>query len=156
MIVVKSGGINMFIGEYHHTIDEKKRLIIPTKFRNDLGKEFIITRGIEKCLYVYSKSSWDEITDKLKTLPFTKKNAREFNRFFLSGATLAELDKSGRVLLTSPQISYANITKECVIVGVGERIEIWPLDSWNEFYSTARENMSDIAENLFNGSESNE
>ena len=146
----------MFIGEYHHTIDEKKRLIIPTKFREELGKEFIITRGIEKCLYVYSKASWDEITNKLETLPFTKKNAREFNRFFLSGATLAELDKSGRVLLTSPQISYANITKECVIVGVGERIELWPLDSWNEFYETARENMSDIAENLFNGSENNE
>ena len=146
----------MFIGEYHHTIDEKKRLIIPTKFRNDLGKEFIITRGIDKCLYVYSKSSWDEITNKLQTLPFTRKNAREFNRFFLSGATLAELDKSGRVLLTSPQISYANITKECVIVGVGERIEIWPLDGWNEFYESARENMSDIAENLFNGSEDNE
>lgn len=146
----------MFIGEYHHTIDEKKRLIIPTKFRNDLGKEFIITRGIDKCLYVYSKSSWDEITNKLQALPFTRKNAREFNRFFLSGATLAELDKSGRVLLTSPQISYANITKECVIVGVGERIEIWPLDGWNEFYESARENMSDIAENLFNGSEDNE
>ena len=146
----------MFIGEYHHTIDEKKRLIIPTKFREELGKEFIITRGIEKCLYVYSKPSWDEITNKLETLPFTKKNAREFNRFFLSGATLAELDKSGRVLLTSPQISYANITKECVIVGVGERIELWPLDSWNDFYETARENMSDIAENLFNGSENNE
>lgn len=146
----------MFIGEYHHTIDEKKRLIIPTRFRNDLGKEFIITRGIDKCLYVYSKSSWDEITNKLQTLPFTRKNAREFNRFFLSGATLAELDKSGRVLLTSPQISYANITKECVIVGVGERIEIWPLDGWNEFYESARENMSDIAENLFNGSEDNE
>ncbi len=146
----------MFIGEYHHTIDEKKRLIIPTKFRNDLGKEFIITRGIERCLYVYSKESWDDITNKLETLPFTKKNAREFNRFFLSGATLAELDKSGRVLLTSPQISYANITKECVIVGVGERIEIWPQDNWNEFYESARENMSDIAENLFNGSENNE
>ena len=146
----------MFIGEYHHTIDEKKRLIIPTKFREELGKEFIITRGIEKCLYVYSKASWDEITNKLESLPFTKKNAREFNRFFLSGATLAELDKSGRVLLTSPQISYANITKECVIVGVGERIELWPLDNWNEFYETARENMSDIAENLFNGSENNE
>ena len=146
----------MFIGEYHHTIDEKKRLIIPTKFRNDLGKEFIITRGIDKCLYVYSKSSWDEITNKLQALPFTRKNAREFNRFFLSGATLAELDRSGRVLLTSPQISYANITKECVIVGVGERIEIWPLDGWNEFYESARENMSDIAENLFNGSEDNE
>ena len=101
----------MFIGEYHHTIDEKKRLIIPSKFREELGNEFIITRGIEKCLYVYSKTSWDNITNKLATLPFTKKNAREFNRFFLSGATLAEVDKNGRILITSPQFSYANISK---------------------------------------------
>ena len=75
----------MFIGEFHHTIDDKKRLIIPSKFREELGNEFIITRGIENCLYVYSKASWNEITNKLGTLPFTKKNARSFNRFFLSG-----------------------------------------------------------------------
>ena len=145
----------MFIGEYHHTIDEKKRLIIPSKFREELGNEFIITRGIEKCLYVYSKTSWENITNKLATLPFTKKNAREFNRFFLSGATLAEVDKNGRILITSPQFSYANITKECVIVGVGERIEIWSAEAWNNFYASASEDMSDIAENLFNGSDDN-
>ena len=145
----------MFIGEYHHTIDEKKRLIIPSKFREELGNEFIITRGIEKCLYVYSKTSWDNITNKLATLPFTKKNAREFNRFFLSGATLAEVDKNGRILITSPQFSYANITKECVIVGVGERIEIWSEEAENNFYASASEDMSDIAENLFNGSDDN-
>ena len=145
----------MFIGEYHHTIDEKKRLIIPSKFREELGNEFIITRGIEKCLYVYSKTSWENITNKLATLPFTKKNAREFNRFFLSGATLAEVDKNGRILITSPQFSYANITKECVIVGVGERIERWSEEAWNNFYASASEDMSDIAENLFNGSDDN-
>ena len=145
----------MFIGEYHHTIDEKKRLIIPSKFREELGNEFIITRGIEKCLYVYSKTSWENITNKLATLPFTKKNAREFNRFFLSGATLAEVDKNGRILITSPQFSYANINKECVIVGVGERIEIWSEEAWNNFYASASEDMSDIAENLFNGSDDN-
>lgn len=145
----------MFIGEFHHTIDDKKRLIIPSKFREELGNEFIITRGIENCLYVYSKASWDEITNKLGTLPFTKKNARSFNRFFLSGATVAEFDKNGRVLITSPQLSYAEITKECVIIGVGDRLEIWSLEKWNDFYDSASQDMSDIAEHLFNGSDEN-
>ncbi len=145
----------MFIGEFHHTIDDKKRLIIPSRFREELGNEFIITRGIENCLYVYSKASWNEITNKLNTLPFTKKNARSFNRFFLSGATLAEVDKNGRILITSPQLSYANITKECVIIGVGDRLEIWSDEKWNEFYNSASEDMSDIAETLFNGSDEN-
>ena len=145
----------MFIGEFHHNIDDKKRLIIPSKFREELGEEFVITRGIENCLYVYSKSSWDEITNKLGTLPFTKKNARSFNRFFLSGATIAEFDKNGRVLITSPQLSYADITKECVIIGVGDRLEIWSLQKWNEFYDSASEDMSDIAETLFSGSDEN-
>ena len=145
----------MFIGEFHHTIDDKKRLIIPSKFREELGNEFIITRGIENCLYVYSKASWDEITNKLGTLPFTKKNARSFNRFFLSGATVAEFDKNGRVLITSPQLSYAEITKECVIIGVGDRLEIWSLEKWNDFYDSASQDMSGIAEHLFNGSDEN-
>lgn len=145
----------MFIGEFHHNIDDKKRLIIPSKFREELGDEFVITRGIENCLYVYSKTSWDEITHKLGTLPFTKKNARSFNRFFLSGATVAEFDKNGRVLITSPQLSYAGITKECVIIGVGDRLEIWSYEKWNDFYSSASEDMSDIAETLFNGSDEN-
>ena len=145
----------MFIGEFHHTIDDKKRLIIPSKFREELGNEFIITRGIENCLYVYSKTSWDGITDKLGTLPFTKKNARNFNRFFLSGATIAEFDKNGRVLITSPQLSYAEITKECVIIGVGDRLEIWSLEKWNNFYDSASQDMSDIAEHLFSGSDEN-
>lgn len=152
----KKWGIAMFMGEYHHSIDDKKRLIIPSKFREELGSEFIITRGIENCLFVYSKSSWEDITHKLGNLPFTKKNARNFNRFFLSGATTAELDRSGRVLITSPQISYANITKECVIVGVGDRLEIWSENNWNEFYSSTSSEMSDIAENLYIGSEDDE
>ena len=145
----------MFIGEFHHNIDDKKRLIIPSKFREELGDEFVITRGIENCLYVYSKTSWNEITNKLGTLPFTKKNARSFNRFFLSGATVAEFDKNGRVLITSPQLSYAEITKECVIIGVGDRLEIWSLEKWNDFYDSASQDMSDIAEHLFNGSDEN-
>ena len=146
----------MFMGEYHHSIDDKKRLIIPSKFREEVGREFIITRGIEKCLFVYPKSSWDDITHKLATLPFTKKNARNFNRFFLSGATTAELDRSGRVLITSPQISYAELTKDCIILGVGERLEIWSETNWKEFYDSASSELSDIAEDLFNGSVDNE
>ena len=142
----------MFMGEYHHTIDDKGRLIIPSKFREELKEEFIITRGIEKCLFVYSSTSWKKITDKLESLPFTRKDARQFIRFFLSGATIAEFDKQGRVNITAPLISYANLSKECVIIGTGDRLEIWDQDEWNIFFNSASSNMSDIAENLFNES----
>lgn len=142
----------MFMGEYHHTIDEKGRLIIPSKFREELGEKFIITRGIENCLFVYSLESWNSITNKLESLPFTKKDARQFVRFFLSGATTAEFDKQGRVNITSPLITYANLQKDCVVIGTGDRLEIWSEDDWNAFFDSAASNMSDIAENLFNES----
>ena len=142
----------MFIGEYHHTIDEKGRIIIPAKFREELGDNFIITRGIENCLYVYPNNSWEQITDKLSSLPFTRKDARQFTRFFLSGATTVELDKQGRINLTAPLIDYASLKKNCVIVGSGDRIEIWSQEIWNDFFNSAVNNMSDIAENLFNES----
>ncbi|MBQ3511659.1 MAG: division/cell wall cluster transcriptional repressor MraZ [Bacilli bacterium] len=142
----------MFMGEYHHTIDEKGRIIIPSKFREDLGEKFIITRGIENCLFVYSLSSWEKITNKLESLPFTKKDARQFVRFFLSGATTAEFDKQGRVNVTSPLISYADLQKDCVVIGTGDRLEIWSQENWNAFFESASSNMSDIAENLFNES----
>ena len=142
-------GISMFIGEYHHSVDDKGRLIIPSKFRDELGTKFIITRGIENCLFVYSMESWEKIVNKLETLPFTKKDARAFIRFFLSGASEAEFDKQGRINITSPLISYANITKECVVIGTGERLEIWSEESWNDFFTSAKDSMSDIAENLF-------
>ena len=145
-------GIFMFMGEYHHTIDEKGRIIIPSKFREDLGEKFIVTRGIEKCLFVYSLPSWEKITNKLESLPFTKKDARQFVRFFLSGATTAEFDKQGRVNITSPLISYANLQKDCVVIGTGDRLEIWSQEDWNAFFDSASSNMSDIAENLFNES----
>ena len=142
----------MFMGEYHHTIDEKGRIIIPSKFREDLGEKFIITRGIENCLFVYSLSSWEKITNKLESFPFTKKDARQFVRFFLSGATTAEFDKQGRVNVTSPLISYADLQKDCVVIGTGDRLEIWSQENWNAFFESASSNMSDIAENLFNES----
>lgn len=142
----------MFIGEHHHTIDDKGRLIIPAKFRDELGENFIVTRGIEKCLFVYSLSSWEKITEKLESLPFTKKDARQFTRFFLSGATVAEFDKQGRINLPTPLISYANLIKDCVIIGTGNRLEIWSQEEWDSFFDSAINNMSDIAENLFNES----
>lgn len=145
----------MFMGEYHHTIDEKNRLIIPAKIRALLGDDFIITKGIEPCLYGYSKESFEKITNSLQSLSFTKKNARTFNRFFLSGATVAEFDKNGRVLITSPQLSYADLEKDVVILGVGERFEIWAKAKWDEYYISASEELSDIAETLFNGSDQN-
>ena len=145
-------GIFMLMGEYHHTIDDKGRIIIPSKFREELGEKFVITRGIEKCLFVYSLSSWKNITNKLESLPFTKKDARQFTRFFLSGATTAEFDKQGRVNINSPLVSYANREKDCVIIGTGDRLEIWSQEEWDMFFDSASINMSDIAENLFNES----
>ncbi len=139
----------MFMGEYHHSIDEKGRIIIPSKFRNELGESFVVTRGIENCLFIYSLSEWQKIVTKLKSLPFTKKDARNFTRFFLSGATTVEFDKQGRINISQPLASYANLIKECVVVGVNDRLEIWSLDSWNKFFDDNQENLSDIAENLF-------
>lgn len=150
--VVESGKkwvINMFMGEYHHTLDVKGRIILPAKFRDMLGNNFIITRGLENCLFVYPLKEWDSIVDKLKTLPFTKKDARSFVRFFLSGATTAEIDKLGRTNLPINLCEYANLTKECVIIGVNDRIEIWSLESWNKFFQDNTENFSNLAENLF-------
>lgn len=145
-------GIFMFMGEYHHSIDDKGRLIIPAKFRTELGDKFIITRGIENCLFVYPEERWEQIVHKLESLPFTKKDARNFTRFFLSGATVAEFDKQGRINITSPLINYASIKKDCVIIGTGDRLEIWSKDAWDNFFDSASINMSDIAENLFNES----
>ena len=143
-------GVNMLLmGEFHHTIDEKKRLIIPAKFRNELGDTFVITRGIEKCLYVYSLNEFESIANKLKEIPFTKKDARSFTRFFLSGATTVEFDKQGRITIPTPLTDYASISKDCVVVGTGDRLEVWDSTSWNDVYLSTKDNMSDIAETLF-------
>ena len=113
---------------------------------------FIVTRGIENCLFIYSIESWNKICEKLNSLPFTKKDARVFTRFFMSGATEVELDKQGRANISSPLIKYANINKDCVIIGTGDRLEIWAQESWDDFFDSTKDNMSDIAENLFNES----
>ena len=145
----------MLMGEYRHNIDDKKRLVIPSKFRSELGNEFILTRGLDKCLFIYSKHEWNKIVDKLKGLPFTQKDARNFTRFFLSGATVCEIDQSGRISITSPLIEYADITKECVIIGANDRLEIWSKESWETFMTDNIDNFSDIAENLFTSGDYN-
>ena len=139
----------MFMGEYHHNIDEKGRLIMPSKFRFDLGESFVVTSVIDSCLFVYPKETWLKITSKLNELSFTKKDVRSFQRFFLSAATVCEFDKQGRINITSPLIDYADLSKECVIIGVNDRIEIWSLDKFNSYLKDSLTNVSDIAENLF-------
>ena len=141
----------MFMGEYHHSIDEKGRLIIPSKFRTELGDSFVITRGLENCLFVYSLVEWNKITDKLRKLPFTKQNARNFNRFLLSGATITELDKQGRANIPSTLVDFASLDKDCVIIGVNDRLEIWSKSKWENFFSENEDKLSDIAEDLFTG-----
>jgi MraZ protein len=137
------------MGEYHHNIDDKGRLTIPSKFRDDLGEKFVITRGLENCLFAYSLEDFQKIVAELQKIPFTKKDARQFMRFFLSGATTVEFDKQGRINISSPLISYAELKKECIIIGTGDRLEIWSSNNWNDFFDSTKDNMSDIAENLF-------
>jgi len=136
------------MGEYHHNIDNKGRLIIPAKFREALGDEFVITRGLDQCLFGYSMDEWKHIEEKLKTLPLTKKDARAFTRFFFSGATECEIDKQGRVNIASPLVNYAKLEKECVILGVSNRIEIWSKRQWEDYFTESEDSFADIAENM--------
>ncbi|MDQ0177670.1 division/cell wall cluster transcriptional repressor MraZ [Bacillus chungangensis] len=138
----------MFMGEYQHNIDSKGRLIIPAKFREHLGEQFVITRGLDKCLFGYPLSEWKELESKLKTLPLTKKDARAFTRFFFSGATECEIDKQGRVNLPATLLQYAALEKECVVLGVSNRIEIWSKHLWEEYFMESEESFAEIAENM--------
>ena len=139
----------MFMGEYHHNIDEKGRIVIPGKFREKATSELVITRGLEKCLYLYTTEEWNKVVAKLEKLPFTKKDARTFMRSFFAGATASEFDKNGRINITSPLVSYAGLTKECVVIGVNDRIEIWDKESYKEFLEDNASKLEEIAENLF-------
>ncbi|MCD8509660.1 MAG: division/cell wall cluster transcriptional repressor MraZ [Bacillus sp. (in: Bacteria)] len=138
----------MFMGEYHHTIDEKGRMIIPAKFRDELGPAFVVTRGMDKCLFVYPEHEWKQLEQKLKTLPFTKKDARAFTRFFFSGAAESELDKQGRVNIAPTLRSYAQLEKECVVIGVSNRVEIWSKGIWEEYFAESEESFAEIAEGI--------
>ena len=138
----------MLIGEYEHSLDVKGRLILPAKIREDMGDKFIVTKGLDGCLFGFSQNEWTNFEEKSKTLPLTNKNARDFVRFFLSGATECEIDKQGRFLITSNLREYATLEKDAIIIGVGTRIEIWNREKWKSYNSDENISADEIAENM--------
>ena len=138
----------MFMGEYNHTIAAKGRLIVPAKFREILGDNFIVTKGLDGCLFVYPNDEWTRFEEKLKSLPLTNKNARQFTRFFLAGAAACEVDKQGRILLPQVLREFASLEKDVVLVGVASRIEIWSRERWDESMNTYDGDMDEVAENM--------
>ncbi len=138
----------MLMGEYSHSLDTKGRLIMPAKLRQDIGDKFIITKGLDGCLFAFSQTEWENFEEKLKSLPLSDKNARNFVRFFLSGATECEIDKQGRFLIPNNLRDAAKLEKEVVIIGVGTRLEIWNKSTWQK----CDEDISadEIAENMAN------
>lgn len=136
----------MFMGEYHHTIDAKGRLIVPSKLREALGDEFVVTKGLDGCLFVYPNEEWKKFEKKLSELPITNANARKFTRFFLAGAVSMEVDKQGRILLPISLREFAGLEKEVVFVGVSKRIEIWSNRKWEE--TCTYDDVEEIAEHM--------
>ncbi len=137
----------MFIGQYNYSIDNKNRLFIPSKFRIGVGK-FIITRGLEKCLFMYTLNKWKEISLKLKKLPLVKSQARAFLRILLSGAAECSVDTQGRILIPQDLCTYANMEKNIIIVGIIDRVEIWSKDDWETYSEKALGSFTDLAEEL--------
>lgn len=141
----------MFIGEYHHTLDGKGRLILPARFRSSLGERCIATRGLDHCLFVFPMDEWSSLEQKLRSLPLTKPEARSFTRFFFSGATECELDGQGRILISPSLREYAGISKEVAIIGVSGRIEIWAEERWTAYCNKAEESYEELAERMVEG-----
>ena len=138
----------MLIGEYEHSLDAKGRLIMPAKLRDDMGEKFILTTGLDGCLFGFSMSEWEKFEDKLKALPITNKNARNFVRFFLSGATECELDKQGRFLIAGKLREVAKLDKDVTIIGAGTRIEIWDKAKWEKHNSEENLSIEEIEQNM--------
>lgn len=138
----------MFLGEYQHFLDAKGRMTVPAKFREGLGDSFVATKGLDNCLFLYPWAEWRNLEQKLKSLPFTRKDVRAFVRFFFSGAAECEVDKQGRTVLPVPLREYARIEKEVVIVGVGTRVEVWSRELWEEYLQAAGNSYVEIAEKL--------
>ena len=136
----------MFMGEYNHTIDAKGRLIIPSRFRELLGEEFVLTRGLDGCLSIYPMDEWVAFEEKLRALPLTNKDARTFSRFFVAGATTCQLDKQGRILLPQTLREFAQLEKDVVLSGNLNRVEIWSKANWTD--NNAYDDMDDIAEQM--------
>ena len=145
---MKRGEAQVLMGEYEHSLDAKGRLIMPAKLRQDIGEKFILTKGLDGCLFAFSTQEWINFEEKLKSLPLSDKNARSFVRFFLAGATECEIDKQGRFLIPANLRTVAGLEKEALIIGVGTRLEIWNKETWLK----CDENISaeEIAENMAN------
>lgn len=139
-------GYSMFMGEYSHSIDAKGRLIIPSKFRELLGEEFVLTKGLDGCLFIFPNDEWTSFEEKLRALPLTNKSARTFSRFFVAGATSCELDKQGRILVPATLREFAGLEKDVVLTGSINRIEVWSKEKWSE--NNNYDDMDAIAENL--------
>ena len=138
----------MLMGDYSHSLDTKGRLIMPAKLRQDIGDKFILTKGLDGCLFAFSQTEWNNFEEKLKSLPLSDKNARNFVRFFLSGATECEIDKQGRFLIPTNLRTAANLEKDAIIIGVGTRIEIWNKETWEKCDEEI--SADEIAENMAN------
>lgn len=137
------------MGEYKHSIDTKGRLIIPSKFREQLGETFVITKGLDNCLFIYPEQEWQEFEKKLKSLPIANKGARKFSRFFLAGANQCIVDKQGRILIPNNLREFATLDKEIILIGVSNRIEIWSKDNWDTYNNDDDDiEMDEIAEQM--------
>ncbi len=148
VIDLVDGGGFMFMGEFEHSLDNKGRLIIPSKFRDQLGEDFVITRGLDGCLFGYPLSEWKLVEEKLSQLPSNKKNNRAFVRFMFADAAQCNFDKQGRIIIPKKLRVHADLQKECVLVGVSNRIEIWNKARWESAIEETEANFDDIAENL--------
>jgi len=138
----------LLIGEYQHAIDEKGRLTMPSKLREDLGDRFIIARGLENCLFVFPMPEWERLQKRLTQLSLTKSDARAFTRFLFSGATEGEFDRQGRVLIPQNLREYSSIEKDVVVIGVSTRVEIWSAQKWEDYKRRTDVSYEDIAEKL--------
>ncbi len=140
----------MLIGEYEHSIDTKGRLIMPSKLKEDIGEKFVVTKGLDGCLFVYSKKEWLTFEEKLRSFPLTNKDARALVRFFLAGAMECEIDKQGRFLIPGNLREFAELEKEVVVIGVLNKIEIWSKDKWLKYSEVENNNADEIAEKMSN------
>lgn len=140
----------MLLGEYNHSVDTKGRVIVPAKFREDLGCNFIVTKGFDNSLFIFSKNEWSNFEEKVRSLPMTNPNARSFSRFFLAGATECELDKQGRINIPQNLLDYAGITKDVVVIGVSSRVEIWDKSRWETYTSAENMDVNEIAIQMSN------
>lgn len=138
----------MLIGEYEHTLDEKKRVMLPKAFSKELGKKMFLTRGLDNCLFLYSSPAWEKITEKLQTLSFAQADTRGFNRFFLSGAVEVEIDTAGRMLVPEYHKQFAGLKKNVVFAGVSDRVELWDSGAWKQYKARIEKQADVMAEKL--------